>query len=376
MQPPTSAMPKPRELRIGLSISLTGKFARQGHQALNAVRLWAASTDEQDGVEVGGERRRVRILYYDDESRASKTRENIARLVQKKRVHILFGPYSSGLTLAAADIAAEYGRMMWSHGGTSDAIYQRGFSHVMGVGSPASEYFRSLPLWLERNRPALSKIVVAHSPMGTFAAKVTRGITEAAVALGHHSVDLLTLASHKPADLVRELEARQPQAVVLASTFEEEVRMLESRPLWPDSVDCVAAVAAGVHALQEQLGAAAEGTVGPSQWEPGVTFPEAIGPDSEWFLQAFEQRFGGTPDYPATAAFAAGLLVAECIRRAGSLEQGRVRDAAARLDCDTLFGRFRIDPLTGRQTGHRMLLVHWSGGRKIVLGGYEPTRIL
>ncbi len=369
-------MPKPRELRVGLSISLTGKFSRQGHQALDAVRLWAASTDEQEGVEVGSGRRRVRILYYDDESRASKTRENIAHLVQKKKVHVLLGPYSSGLTLVAAEIAGEYSRMMWSHGGTSDAIYQRGFNHVIGVGSPASEYFRGLPSWLEKNRPQLRKIVVAHSPLGTFAAKVTRGITESAVALGHHSLELVTLTSHKPAELVRELEARQPQVVVLASTFEEEIHMLESRPLWPDAVECVAAVAAGVNAFPEQLGTVADGVVGPSQWEPSIDFPERIGPGSDWFVPLFQQRFGSTPDYPAAAAFAAGLLVAESLRRAGSLEQGRVRDAVARLDCDTLFGRFRIDPLSGRQTGHRVLLVQWSGGRRIVLGGYEPTRIL
>lgn len=371
-------MPGQKELRMGLSISLTGKFSRQGHQTLDAVRLWAAYTDEQGGVAVGNSTppRRVRIVYYDDESRTAKTRENIARLVQRKRAHILLGPYSSGLTLAAAEIAGEYKRLMFSHGGTSDAIYQRGFSHVIGVSSPASEYFRGLPLWLEKHRPGARKILVAHSPAGTFAAKVTRGIAEAAVALGRHTIDLLTLASHRPADLVRELESRQPHVVVLASTFEEEIRLLESKPLWPDSVECVAAVAAGVHAFREQLGETAEGVVGPSQWEPGVEFPERMGPGSDWFTQTFEQRFAGVPDYPAAAAFAAGLIVGECIRRAGSLDQARLRDAATRLDCDTFFGRFRIDPQTGRQTGHRVLLVQWSGGRKIFLGGYEPTRIL
>jgi branched-chain amino acid transport system substrate-binding protein len=369
-------MPQAKELRIGLSISLTGKFSRQGHQALNAVRLWAAYTDEQGGVAVGdAPPRRVRILYYDDESRAAKTRENIARLVQKKRAHILLGPYSSGLTMAAAEIAGEYRRLMFSHGGTSDAIYQRGFSHVIGVASPASEYFRGLPLWLEKHVPELRTILVAHSPAGTFAAKVMRGITEAAVALGHQSVELLALGTHKPADLVRELESRRPQVVVLASTFEEEIRMLESRPLWPESVECVAAVAAGVQAFREQLGEPSEGMLGPSQWEPAVIFPERIGPGSAWFCQSFEQRFAGVPDYPAAAAFAAGLIVGECIQRAGSLEQGKLRDAVSRLDCDTFFGRFRIDPSTGRQTGHRMLLVEWSGGRKIVLAGDEVSRV-
>jgi branched-chain amino acid transport system substrate-binding protein len=116
--------------------------------------------------------------------------------------------------------------------------------------------------------------------------------------------------------------------------------------------------------------------IGPSQWEPEVPFPERMGPDSAWFVQAFGQRFAGVPDYPAAAAFAAGLIVEECIRRAQSLEQDKLRDAASRLDGDTFFGRFRIDPSTGRQTGHRILLVQWSGGRKTVLSGYEPTRIL
>ncbi len=359
-----------------MSISLTGKFSRQGRQALDAARLWAAYTDEQGGVAVGRDLRRVRILYYDDESRAAKTRENIARLVQKKRVHILLGPYSSGLTLAAAEIAGEYKRLLFSHGGTSDAIYQRGFSRVIGVGSPASEYFRGLPLWLEKHSPALRKVTVVYSAAGTFAAKVIRGFTEAAVALGHHSVDLLTLVSHQPAELVRELEARQPQVVVLASTLEEEIRLLESRPLWPDSVECVAAVAAGVRAFYKQLGEVGEGILGPSQWEPEIAFPGHVGPDSAWFVRSFRRRFGGIPDYPAAAAFAAGLIVEECIRRVQSLEQDKLRDVASRFDCDTFFGRFRIDPSSGRQIGHRILLVQWSGGRKIVLGGYEPTRIL
>ena len=116
-----------KELRVGMSISLTGKFSRQGHQTLDALRLWAAYTDEQGGVVIGEHSpRRVRIVYYDDESRAAKTRENIAKLVQKKRAHVLLGPYSSGLTLAAAEIAGEYKRLMFSHGGTSDPSISAG----------------------------------------------------------------------------------------------------------------------------------------------------------------------------------------------------------------------------------------------------------
>jgi branched-chain amino acid transport system substrate-binding protein len=37
------------------------------------------------------------------------------------------------------------------------------------------------------------------------------------------------------------------------------------------------------------------------------------------------------------------------------------------LDFTTFYGRYRIDPRTGRQLGHRMPVVQWQGGRKVVI---------
>src|SRR6266851_894458 len=35
---------------------------------------------------------------------------------------------------------------------------------------------------------------------------------------------------------------------------------------------------------------------------------------------------------------------------------------ASDLDCNTFYGRFRIDSRTGIQTGHCVLLIRWQGG--------------
>lgn len=72
-------------------------------------------------------------------------------------------------------------------------------------------------------------------------------------------------------------------------------------------------------------------------------------------------------DYPAAQAYAAGLLTAAALKAADSADQHRLRAAFSDLRTSTLYGDFAIDRVTGRQIGHKMLLVQWHGGRKIVI---------
>ena len=100
-------------------------------------------------------------------------------------------------------------------------------------------------------------------------------------------------------------------------------------------------------------------------------------------------------DYPAAQAYAAGLVTVAALRNAGALvtapasrqtsalvtvrssrpagalDQARLRNAFADLHTTTLFGDFAIDPASGRQLGHQMLLVQWHRGRKVLIDA-EP----
>ena len=97
------------EIRVGLSVSVSGKFQPQGQQALNGVLLWQSHANAQGGVPIiSGAARSVRLIWYDDGSRGNRTRENVLRLIRDDSVDILLGPYSSSLTMVAAEIAEEY----------------------------------------------------------------------------------------------------------------------------------------------------------------------------------------------------------------------------------------------------------------------------
>ncbi|MGH2660599.1 MAG: hypothetical protein ACRDHS_13315, partial [Actinomycetota bacterium] len=78
------------------------------------------------------------------------------------------------------------------------------------------------------------------------------------------------------------------------------------------------------------------------------------------------QAQGAPPDYPAAQAYAACLIAQRCLEEAGGDDESLWRAACA-LDCGTFFGRFHIDPATGLQVGHEVVLVQWRRGRKLVV---------
>ena len=355
-----------QEILVGLSISLTGRFSAQGRQALDGLRLWQSYVNGRDGITIGPVALQpVRLVFYDDQSRASLARENTLLLLRQDHVDALFGPYSSGLTMTVAEVAHEQRKVLWNHGGSSDEIFNRGWQHLVSTPTPASAYLRDLPRWLKRQAPALRKICIVYSTRGTFASHVARGFVQAVTS--EYSAQLMPYSALDVDVLLRELHASPPEILVLAGSFGQEIQIMRARQRWPASIQAVAAVAAGVHAFRDELGRTAEGVIGPSQWEAHASFPAGIGPDAFWFLRNFREPFGREPEYTAAGSFAVGLIFGECVRRAGSLQDNNLSATAAELDCHTLYGRFRLDSASRRQVGHRILLIQWDQDHKVLL---------
>lgn len=133
------------------------------------------------------------------------------------------------------------------------------------------------------------------------------------------------------------------------------------------SAPVVALVAAPIERFQEVLGPDADGFCGPSQWEPSLQGQPDLGPTSAQFSADFRARFNVEPDYPAAQAYAAGLIAARCAEIAGSLEDDDLWRAAVGLDFTTFYGRFRLDPESGQQVGHNMVIAQWQAGRKAIV---------
>ena len=282
------------------------------------------------------------MIWYDDRSQIRFARNNVFQLLREDQIDVLLGPYSSSLTMAVAEIAEEHKKVLWNYGGSSDEIFSHGRRSLVSIASPASDYLRALPQWLAEESPTLTRICVLYSDRGTFGWQVARGILESVLVVAGQSVELVPINSslENYDTILRTLFDIDPEVVILAVTFPDELGIMRTRQHWPSTVRVVAAVAAGLGDFSAELAQIANGVLGPSQWEPGVTFPNIAGPTSDWFLDSFQRQSGKTPDYIAAGSFATGLVLTECIRQAASLDDEKLRSTASDLDCNTFYGRF------------------------------------
>ncbi len=364
-------MRSPREITVGVSISLNGKFRLQGQQALRGIKLWVTAVNQQGGIYLKDRAQSlpVRLIVYDDRSKKDLAKSNVERLLKEDRVDLLFGTYSSVLTMAVAPIAEGYKKILWNHGGASDDIWKQGWHYLVGVLSPASSYLRSLPSYLMKSDPQSSRITCLRASSGTFAAHVAHGLVEAAKLYG---LTVRQIPFDSPIQDVREVVKRaltdHPDLLVAIGSFQDDVKIVRHC----SAIKTIVTVAAGVAAFGQDLGPRAEGIIGPSQWEPGVHYSALRGPNSEWFSSYFKKNFGVPPDYTAAQGFATGVVIQEAIQRAGELKDERLRRAVADLDIHTFYGPFRIDPKSGLQVSHKTLLVQWHKGEKVVIWPPEP----
>ena len=361
----------PREVRVGISASLSGQSETQGRQALAGLQAWAGDVNRSGGLKVypaqGGSP--VKVVHYDDSSKADSARQATERLLAVDQVDVLMGPYSSVLASAAAPVAEAHQSVFWNQGGASDGIYQQGYRWVVGILTPASEYLVGLVPMVRQANPRARTLAILRSASGAFPRVVSAGVANVARNAG---LDVCLLREYDPAtvDFSQDLDAlAQADADVLVAVGRirndlQFARQLAQRRLRPG---VAAVVATPIQQFRDALGAAAEGFVGPSQWEPSDTYAVDYGPSAQDVMRSLENHSGLAPDYPMVQAYAAGLVAQRCVEASGSLEPDALREAAGNLDFSTFYGRFKIQADTGRQIGRSVALVQWQQGRKVVV---------
>jgi branched-chain amino acid transport system substrate-binding protein len=309
------------------------------------------------------------LVFYDDASTAERCGVCIERLIVQDHVDVLLGPYASGLARRAAAVAQRYGRVLWNHGGSSDAIYESGSAWVVGILTPASQYFHGVIEFVRRLHPAAQRLAILHITAGTFAKEVALGAARHGQEHGFTTIRTYTYQTGMVdfAPLMQQLAQDRPDVLLGVGRIEDDIRLAAQLQHTALQVAAVGLIATPLTLFHRLLGADAEGFLGPSQWEPDMISVPDYGPSAQNVLASLVVRAPAGVDYPMAQAYASGLVARRCIEMAGGLDQEALRQAANRLDFTTFYGRFRIDPVTGRQLGHSMPVVQWRQGTKVVV---------
>ena len=100
----------------------------------------------------------------------------------------------------------------------------------------------------------------------------------------------------------------------------------------------------------------------------------SYGPSESDVLASLGRSTDLAPDYPMAQAYAGCLIAQRCIENSMSLDPAKLRIEASKLDFTTFYGRFKIDPATGRQLRHVMPVVCWRSGTKEIVWPPEKRR--
>ncbi|MBX7234360.1 MAG: amino acid ABC transporter substrate-binding protein [Caldilineales bacterium] len=376
-----SAAPPPaaKTVTIGFTASQTGKYNVESSRQINGLNLWMADVNNAGGIKLSdGTVVTFASKFYDDESNGDRVQELYTRLATDDGADFLISPYSSGLTSSASVIAEQNGKVMITTGAASASNYQQGYSLVYQAYTPDTNYLTGAADLLHADAPAVKRIAIVHEN-DKFSTGVAEALKTHAEGLGYEIVLFEGYDSGTTdfAPFINKIQAANPEAILGGGHFQDGstfARQLSEKGI---ATPYVGLLVAPPEPSFAELGDAAVGVFGPSQWEPLAAFtPEAAkaagmawkGITGAEFVQKYQAAHNEEPSYHAAGGYVAGLILQDAIERAGSLDSAAVQAALDAADMLTFFGHIKFDTSAenhGLQIGHEMVYVQWqrdSGG--------------
>lgn len=368
------AAPTADTIVIGFTASQTGNQNVASTGQVNGLNLWKDAVNEAGGIELAdGSKVIVEFVSYDDESNTDRVQELYTRLATEDEANFLISPYSSGLTAAAAVISEQYGKVMITTGAASDDTYKQGLTMVYQAYTPASRYLTGAVDLLEHVDAAVKDVAFVYEN-SKFSTDVVEAARQYAEDKGYN---IVLIEGYDPettdfGPFINKIQDSQPDAIMGGGHFQDGstfARQLKEKNI---DVGFFALLVAPPEPDFADLGDAAVGVIGPSQWELQAAFtPESAteagldwyGLLGEEFVQAYEAKYNGLePSYHAAGGYAAGLILEKAIVDAGSTEPETVQKALEAMNLLTFYGHIQFDTTAeahGLQTGHSMVYIQW-----------------
>ncbi|NUM48009.1 MAG: amino acid ABC transporter substrate-binding protein [Anaerolineales bacterium] len=362
-------------LTIGFTASTSGKYNVESTRQINGLNLWMNQVNDAGGIHLeDGTVVKFTSKFYDDESTAERVQELYTRLATEDNADFLISPYSSGLTDASAVIAEQYGKVMITTGAASDSTYQKGYTLVYQTYTPASRYLTGALDLLAATDSSVKKIAIVHET-DKFSTDVATALNAYAESLGYEVVLFEGYASETTdfAPFINKIQEAAPDAIFGGGHFQDGSTFAKQLAEKEVPVKFVALLVAPPEPTFAELGDAALGIVGPSQWEPLANFNadaaastgmSFFGPSSKEFADMYMKAYSEEPSYHAAGGFVAGLLLQKAIEDAQSTDPAVVKTALDAIDVITFFGHMKFDTTAenhGLQIGHSMVYIQWQG---------------
>jgi branched-chain amino acid transport system substrate-binding protein len=344
-------------IRIGASLSLTGTYAQPGRYQHEGYQLCEKDLNAKGGL-LG---RPVQLVVYDDQSTPATGVRLYEKLITEDKVDAVMGPYSSAISEAVATVTEKYSKVNVSPLAATTSIFKKGRKYMFMVISPAEVYLEGL-VDIAAKRGLKTIAIINEDTL--FPKTSAQGTADLAKKAGLQVVftEAYPKGNQDFSALLTKLRALNPDVVAAATYFDDAVaiaRQMKELNVNPKMFGVT--VGGDIPKFQELLKGTAEYIYGSSQWEGVLPYPGA-----KEFHDAYVKQFNHEPSYHSAAGYAGCMIYAEGVRKAGTLDADKIRDALLALKTRTMFGDYQVDK-DGFQTAHKMVLLQWQDGKRVVV---------
>lgn len=339
---------------IGVILPMSGTHAAFGHMQKNSMLMAVEDINSRGGI--NGEM--LELDIHNSGGRIRSARAVVDHFVKNKQYPVVLGGFSSKVAAALADKCEQRQIPLVVVTGSEDAITLQDHRYVFRVSPPRSRY-PAAALDFSRTIDNGGRIVLI-TEQSTYGEAMARTVKQTAreekwIVTGEWKFDM---GSRNLRVVYSGAAAAEPDSIFLAAFSPDAARIIrELRKSVPKAVIFNLTPASTVAGSYAQCGVACENVLNPSLWLPDVAQPAAR------YREKYLARFGSEPDYHGAQAYAAVIVAAEAIMRAGAAEPEPVRDALGKIAVNTAYGEVSFRQWGGfdHQNDPANYLVQWTG---------------
>jgi len=303
--------------KLGVVTSLSGELAFGGSVTKRGYDMWADTLNSMGGIEIGGKKYKVQLVYADDQSTPATAAVGGERLITQEKVDVILGPYASGPTLALAPITEKYKVPHITGSAESPLIWLKKFKYTFGTIPSVNLTAQSVIGTLAKEmspQPKTIAILGIDDAFSKFTAEAFKSASEK-VGLKVLKYEILPEGSdYTPA--VSSIKPLNPDIFAMGNHEKAAIEMMKiAKELKFNPKAFVQHYGMTTPDFRKGLGKDCEYVFGNAVWTPNMTHQSTLlFKTAKEYTEKFKAKFNSDPDYTEAGSTAAGIAFQEAFR--------------------------------------------------------------
>lgn len=322
-------------IKVGVFLPLTGDNAAGGELELRGIKLANKLHPEVLG-------KKVELVVADNKSDKAEAASVAARLIEKDKVSVIVGSYGSSLSMAAGNIVKD---SKVPAVGTSCTNPQVTANNDYYFRACFIDPFQGTVMANYAFNKGAKKVAIVQEVSNDYAVGLAKFFKEAFVKLTGDENSIVEIANYQTGDkdfsaILTNIKAKNPDAIFAPGNFTESALLVkQARQLGIEAPF----MGGDTWETQEFIDVGGKDVEGVAL-STAFDREKATTPEAKKFLDEYVKVYKGEPSALTAMAYDAYLIAIDGIKRAGSTDTVKIRDAiAATKDLECVTGMTTLD---------------------------------